>query len=283
MNVWQRSRYQASLEGLVALLDLEELDRDLYRGRNPEGDDLPVLYGGQVAAQAVKAAAGTVPEGSVPHSLHGYFLRPGQVDRPIILRVSRDRDGRSFSARHVVALQDAQVILSLSVSFHRPEPGVVFEVPGPTDVPEPSSLEPLGDRSMMRRWTKIFDFRLASMEPSGQPASERSVPTRMWVRTTGPIGADPVLHACILTYVSDLNSGFGGLDLPIEPPAGGPSLDHAMWLHRPVDVQDWFLFDLEPVVAAGGRGFYHGAIYDRGGSRCASISQELLTRSPRSR
>jgi acyl-CoA thioesterase-2 len=281
MDTARQRSHPVSLEEFLDLLSIEELDRDLYRARNPEPAGRPVLYGGHVAAQALQAAARTIPDGRLPHSLHGYFLRPGQVDRPTILRVNRDRDGNSFSARHVVALQDAQVILSMSVSFHREEDGVEHEARTPPDVPGPGALLSADPRGVLGEWMGIFEFRLTTPEQVPPPTTRWAAPTRMWSRTTGPIGQDRVLHACVLTYISDLSSGFGDLGLPIDPPSGGPSLDHALWLHRPLNVEEWFFLDLEPLITAGSRGLYHGAIYDHQRRRCASISQEMLTRTPR--
>jgi len=270
------------LPAFLELLDIEELDRDLYRAKNPQPTTRAVLYGGQVASQALRAAALTVTEGFLPHSLHGYFLRPGQVHRPTILRVNRDRDGRSFCARHVVALQDARVILSLSVSFHLPEDGVEDESRPAPLVLAPEKLMAPDATSVLGDWMKIFDFRLMPEIAPESSTGANTAPTRMWIRTKSPIGDDPILHACVLTYASDFSSGFGDRGLPIEPPSGGPSLDHSLWLHRALDVEDWFLLDLEPLITAGGRGLYGGAIYDRHGRRCASLTQELLTRFPRS-
>lgn len=273
-------RVAQSLDDLLSLFDVEEIDRDLYRGLNPEPGGRQVLFGGHVAAQALRAAHRTVPDGFMPHSLHGYFLRPGQVDRPTILHVHRDRDGRSFSARRVEAIQDGQVILSLAVSHQRPEPGVEYRTAPLDAAPGPEDFFPANPLGVLGEWLQAFEFRVPALErPPAKPGYWDS-PTTMWCRTTGPVGADPILHACLLTYVSDLSTGFGDADLPIFPSSGGPSLDHAMWLHRPLDVEQWFLIDLQPVIACGGRGLYVGGIYDHQRRRCASISQELLTRSP---
>jgi acyl-CoA thioesterase-2 len=236
-----------TVDYLLELLDIEELDRDLFRAQNPQPPDRGVLYGGQVAAQALIAASRTVPDGRRPHSLHGYFLRPGQVDRPTILRVDRDRDGRSFSARHVVAVQDGEVIFSMVASFHLDEQGVDFEPPPPVIKP-PEELYVPDVGGAFHSWSSVFEFRL------GRP---------------------------ILAYVSDLGSGFVDLGLPIYPPGGGPSLDHAVWFHRPLAVDEWFLLHQEPLIATGGRGLYHGAIYDHHWKKCASIAQELLARPDR--
>ncbi len=264
-------------EEFIDLLDVEELDKDLYRAKNPPAGRRRVLYGGQVMAQALRAAAATVTPDRFPHSLHGYFLRPGQVDRPTILQVNRDRDGRSFSARHVVAIQDAQVILSVSVSFHVAEQGVEVELPAPPDVPRPGDLIPADPRGSLGEFVEIFEFELMHPEQpvaGGYWTNSR----RIWMRTRGRLPADPILHACVQTYASDISTGFGDLNLPIMPPAGGPTLDHSLWFHRALDAQDWFLLDQEPVISAGARGLYQGGLYDRNLRRCTSLAQEVLTR-----
>jgi acyl-CoA thioesterase-2 len=269
-----------TLESLLKLLDIEELDRDLFRADNPEPPDRPVLYGGQVAAQALIAATRTVPEGRLPHSLHGYFLRPGQVHRPTILQVDRDRDGRSFSARHVVAVQDGEVIFSMVASFHVAEEGVDFDSPAPSIAP-PDDLYAPESSSGFAPWRNVFEFRFGRPERRVPGLEFQPGPSTTWVRTRGGVGDDPLMHTAILTYVSDLGSGFADLDLPIWPPSGGPSLDHAVWFHRRLAVDEWFLLHQDPVVAGGGRGLYHGGIFDSHMRRCASIAQELLARPPR--
>jgi acyl-CoA thioesterase-2 len=258
----------SSVEDLLTLLELEELDRDLYRAENPPQTLLPHLYGGQVAAQAARAASLTVPEGRFLHSLHGYFLRSGQSDRPTILRVDRDRDGKSFSARHVNALQNGEVILSLLVSFNVERDGREFQetampsaVP-PDDVPE----QEIGGHNTM------FDLRPASggVEGSKWPGLSH----QFWARTRGALPDDRLIHECALTYLSDMGTGF--MKVPSDEPMGGPSLDHALWFHRPVRMDEWVLVDLEPVIASGGRAYYTGAVYTPDGTLVATLTQEHL-------
>jgi acyl-CoA thioesterase-2 len=265
------------LQEFLSLLDVEELDRDLYRARNPQVGRRRVLYGGQVLAQALRAAAATVSPDRFPHSLHGYFLRPGQVDRPTILHVNRDRDGRSFSARHVVAVQDSQVILSVSVSFHVDEPGVDVEIPPEPEVASPVGLIAADPQGSLGEFVEIFEFGLLERE---RQLTDRywTNPRQIWMRTRGPVGSDRVVHACVQTYASDISTGFGDLGLPIMPPAGGPTIDHSLWFHRRLDTQDWFLLDQAPVVSAGARGLYQGGLYDQARRRCTSLAQEILTR-----
>jgi acyl-CoA thioesterase-2 len=254
---------------LLRLLDLEELDRDLYRAQNPDQPAFPNLYGGQVAAQAARAAGLSAPEGRYVHSLHGYFLRAGRADRPTILRVDRDRDGKSFSARHVNAIQDGEVIMSLLVSLQTEREGVERqEIAFPTDVPRPDDVpeQPLAGHNTM------FDLRPA-VEASGDfPGLEH----RFWARTRGALPDDQHVHACALVYLSDMGTGFA--KSPGSEPAGGPSLDHAIWLHRPTRLDEWVLVDLEPVSAAGTRAYYTGAVFAADGTLVASISQEHVMR-----
>ncbi len=260
---------------LQELLDLEELDRDLYRAHNPRQPFTPHLYGGQVAAQAVRAAAFTVPEGRYPHSMHGYFLRRGEADYPTIMRVARDRDGRSFSARHVVALQRGEAIFTASVSFHvDEESGDYPGVPLPTDIAEPETLteRDIGNLTIM------FEVRgLIDTFDGAEDVNRWRGARRLWARTREPLPDDRVLHICGLVYLSDMSTGFVELDVPGLPP-GGPSLDHSLYFHRPVRVDDWLFMSLEPVSAAGARGVYRGSIHDRNGRLGASIFQETLLR-----
>ena len=254
-----------TIRGMAELLDLEELDRDLYRGRNVASDPPRVtLFGGQVAAQALRAAAATVPDDRFPHSLHGYFLRPGRPEHPVILRVSRDRDGRSFSARHVAAIQDGEVIFSMLASFHVDEQGGELAEPMPAEVPAPEGIVGLD-------FDGITEIRPVGLdEPDG-------VPCRLWVRIVTPLTHDRTVQACALAYLSDIGSGFGRITRD-DLPRGGPSIDHTVWFHRPARADRWLLLDLFPVKAFGGRGVYRGTIYDRDGVLAAELAQESLLR-----
>ncbi|MDL4817482.1 acyl-CoA thioesterase [Actinomadura opuntiae] len=255
---------------VLELLDLEELDRDLYRGTLVFDDPYP-LYGGQVAAQALRAAGGTVPEGRLPHSLHGYFLRGGDAARPTIFRVDRDRDGRSFSARRVVALQGGEVIFNMSVSFQQPAVDEDRQVHPAPDAPGPEALP---DEEMPRL------FSMDSRVPP-QPYAAADFPTRLWSRCVEPLPDDDLLHACVLTYLSDISSGLTALH--DGNARSGSSLDHAVWFHRPVRMDEWVLMDLVPLTVASGRGLYSGTIHTRDGALVASLTQECLFRTPRDR
>lgn len=255
---------------LVALLALERVEPDEFRA-DAVFDDRLALYGGQVAAQALRAAAETVPDGRAPHSLHGYFLRPGDASAPTLLRVDRDRDGRSVSARRVVALQEGEVVFSMAASFQVPKESPDRQVePGP-DGGDPERLAPY----LIPRLTSM-DGRIGPQPLS----SARSLPTRFWGRCTADLPDDPVWHAAALTYLSDMSSGIGPLgDAEYR---SGSSLDHALWFHRPVRMDDWVLLDLVPRTVSDGRGWYWGTVHDREGRLVASLTQEALFR-PRER
>lgn len=255
---------------LATLLDLEELDRDLFRGRNGNhGEPRYSLFGGQVAAQALRAASRTIDPGRMPHSLHGYFLRRGQPDHPVIFSVDRDRDGGSFSARHVRAIQHGEVIFSMLASFKVPEEAPTFESPAPRQVPPPEELEPSG-------WDALVETRdVMSREFHGHTVTDC-----LWCRVTTPLPDDSVVHACALTYLSDYGGGFIHLDVEGLPP-GGPSIDHVLWFHEPARVDDWILVDLRPERASDARGTYLGTLRRRDGTLAAVVGQECLLRFPR--
>jgi acyl-CoA thioesterase-2 len=259
------------LTGLAALLDLEMLDRDLFRGQNEHGAQARLsLYGGQVAAQALAAAGATVPEGRLPHSLHGYFLRPGLVDRPVILQVDRDRDGGSFSARHVRAVQDGEVIFSMLASFQAPESGASYDAVATrhAGAPDPESL---------RSRPSPFLVEVREVTPTRVGDGQVRHSDCLWVRATDRLPDDPLVHACALTYVSDLGSGFGQVDVP-GLAVGGPSIDHSVWFHEPIRADEWMLLELWPSKAGGSRGVYGGSLRGVDGRLGALVAQEMLLR-----
>ena len=226
---------------LEDLLDLEELDTNLYRAGNPAEQYMPHLYGGQVAAQALRAAANTVPEGRFPHSIHGYFLRGGRPDRPTIMAVDRDRDGASFSARHVNALQEGEVIFSALASFHVDEDGVDYQLPNlPADVADPDSMP----ESIARVTTRCSTF--GTSLPSRQNPGVRAA---CGPGQHGVLAEDRVTRACALTYLSDM--GWAFYNTLGTTGIAGPSLDHAVWFHRSVTANQWVLLDLYPVSGRG--------------------------------
>lgn len=251
--------------GVRDLLALEELERDLFRAATVFDDPFP-LYGGQVAAQALMAAGRTVADDRAPHSLHGYFLRGGDARRPTVFRVLRDRDGRSFSARRVEAVQQGQVVFTLSASFQVPEHGPEHQVGPVPDVADPDTLPTM-------EMPRLFSFE--ARRPV-QPYPHARWPTRFWARCTDPLPDDPLVHAGALTYLSDILTGL----VPLQDGGRwiGSSLDHAVWLHRPVRLDEWVLIDLVPHAAGGGRGWYTGTISGRDGGLRASLAQETLFR-----
>ncbi|MGZ6967822.1 MAG: acyl-CoA thioesterase [Acidimicrobiia bacterium] len=255
--------------GLAALLDLEALDRDLFRGENEPGAGARMsLYGGQVAAQALRAAGATVPPERLPHSMHGYFLRPGLVDRPVILHVDRDRDGGSFSARHVRAVQDGEVIFSMVASFHAREESATFDAVATRGGADPATLAAR---------PSPFLVEVREVTPTRIGGGQVRHSDSLWVRASSPLPDDPLVHACAVTYVSDLGSGFGQVDVP-GLPAGGPSIDHSLWFHEPIRADEWMLLELWPLKASGSRGVYSGSLRSGDGRLGALLAQEMLLR-----
>jgi acyl-CoA thioesterase-2 len=250
---------------LLDVLDLEEIDTNLYRSRLVFADPFP-LYGGQVAAQALLAAGRTVEPDRLPHSLHGYFLRSGDAARPAIFRVDRDRDGRTFSARRVVALQGGEVIFNMSASFSAGSAGPDIQVDPAPEVEPPDGLPGYAIPRL---------FSMEGRRPA-QPYGEARYPTRFWARSTAPLPADDLVHACVLVYLSDIGTGLAAL--PEDEASPGPSLDHALWFHRPARLDEWMLTDMVPRTVAAGRGWYTGTLRTADGVLAASFVQETLFR-----
>ena len=279
-------------ERLVDLLDLEEIDLNIFRGQSPH-ESLQRVFGGQVAGQALVAAGRTVDEQRPVHSLHAYFLRPGIPGVPIVYEVERVRDGRSFTTRRVIAVQRGRTIFNLTASFHLPETSVEHQVPMP-DVPDPESLPKLADEirghlgslpDPLERMARRQAFDLRYVERLRWNASElEGVEPRsgVWMRAIGSLGDDPLVHTCALTYASDMTL-LDAVRIPVEP-LWGPrsfdtaSLDHAMWFHGPFRADEWFLYQQESPIAAGARGLARGQIYDREGKLIVSVMQEGLFR-----
>jgi acyl-CoA thioesterase-2 len=251
---------------LVELLTLEQVEIDLFRA-TVVYDDPWSLYGGQVAAQALRAAAHTVPDTRSPNSLHAYFLSPGDAARPVLFKVHRDRDGRSYSNRRVVAIQNGKVILNLTASFQEPEDGLDWQPHRMPDVAGPD------DPAVTVVQTRMLGFEVR-VPP--QEAPDLRFPTRTWMRGVDAFD-EPILHACVLTYLSD---NYTGLSLAPGMTEAGilTSLDHAVWFHRPARLDDWVLIDLVPESTAGGRGMYTGRIFTRDGAHIAGLAQESLFR-----
>jgi len=276
-----------STDELLSLLDLETIEDGLYRGRQPD-TSLQRVFGGQVASQALVAATRTVDGGRAVHSLHAYFLHPGDTAVPIVYDVERTRDGRSFSTRRVVARQHGRTIFYLSASFQVPEDGLEHQDSMP-DVPPPEDSPELGDvlakisgrprDDWDREWAAL-DVRYAA--EVGAPGHRRDPVSRVWLKSSGPIGDDPVVHAAVLTYASDLTL-LSAAVLPHGTYIGDPrlqpaSLDHAMWFHRPFRADEWLLYDQSSPSASGGRGLATGRLFTADGDLAVSVVQEGLLR-----
>ena len=265
-------------DDLASLLEVEILEKDLYRGYNqPSSEQWPRLYGGQIMAQALRAASHTVDPDRLPHSLHGYFLRPGRNDLPVLLQVWRDRDGHSFSARRVAAIQDGEVIFNMSTSFHRPEPGADYIGDLPLDAPSYEELEDTVEYGRMGAWLRVRAIPSRKPLPTGDGFPRSS---RLWCRVIQRLADDPVVHACALAYVSDMGSGFAETELPGSP-RGGASIDHSIWFQDPVRADEWVLVEMWPMKAGGARGLYAGSMRDAHGRLAGLLTQEMLIRPAR--
>ncbi|PZS03883.1 MAG: acyl-CoA thioesterase II [Pseudonocardiales bacterium] len=283
----------AALAQLVEVLDLEPIEVDIFRGVSPQ-TALQRVFGGQVAGQALVAAGRTVPPDRAVHSLHAYFLRPGDPALPIVYTVDRIRDGRSFTSRRVVAVQHGQAIFSLSASFQAAESGFEHQDPMP-DVPDAESLPTFEERiapyaeriGAFATLPRPIELRYIDDPPWVQrDAGPRDARSRVWMRSAGPLPDDPLLHACALTFASDLTlldsvqvrHGVAfGADRVL--PA---SLDHAMWFHRPFRFDEWLLYTSESPSATGGRGLAIGRFWSRAGDHVVTVVQEGLLRIARS-
>jgi acyl-CoA thioesterase-2 len=271
---------QDAVDRFVAMLEVERLDSDLFRAWNPplpEGRPRQALFGGQVAAHSLRAAQATVDPGLRAHSLHGYFLRPGKDDAHTILRVDRIRDGRSFGTRTVVAQQDGEAIFTLTASFHHDEPGAETSTPI-ADVPGPEEL--LAEHGPTQHpWDIGSPFLRVEVPGYGHLHASPDPRRAFWIRTRGTLPDDPGLHACVLTNVSDMGV-VGAVWAAIGPrrPAMGASLDHALWLHRPVRADQWLLFDVSSRATGGARGLGVGSLHTADGVHAATIAQEALVR-----
>ena len=283
-------RGQTVLDGLVRLLDLEQLEVNLFRGVSPPQSPTRV-FGGQVAGQALVAAGRTVPVDRGVHSLHAYFIRPGDPRVPIIYQAERVRDGRSFSTRRVLAIQHGEAIFSLSASFQLPQEGLEHSEPAPVDVPDPESLPSLGERiagggdaGWLGRTPRPLDMRFVE-EPiwSSSRSDTSDRPMRVWMRADGTLPDDPLLHVCLLTYASDLTllgSVLARHDVS-STRVQMASLDHAMWFHRPFRADEWLLYTCYSPTASGSRGLATGRFTTRDGRHVATTVQEGLVRIPR--
>jgi acyl-CoA thioesterase-2 len=280
-----------TLDRLVDLLNLEQIELDIFRGRSPE-HRLQRVFGGQVAGQALVAAGRTVPADRPVHSLHAYFIRPGDPALPIVYIVDRVRDGKSFTTRRVSAIQHGKTIFTLSASFHHDEPGPVHAIAIP-QVPPPESVLPAAERlaklpgaPVRRLFTNNpIDLRFIgplTYEAQLDPAL-RADRNLVWLRADGELPDDPLLHVCLMTYASDmtlldtvlLRHGLSWAD----GHTSGASLDHAMWFHRPFRADRWLLYAQDSPFAGGARGLARGEVFTAEGHLVVSVVQEGLIRS----
>jgi acyl-CoA thioesterase II len=279
-----------SLKELLDLLDLEQIEVNIFRGRSPEERQQRV-FGGQVAGQALVAAGRTVPDDRHVHSLHAYFIRPGDPSVPIVYTVDRVRDGRSFTTRRVSAIQHGKTIFTLSASFQILEDGPEHQSPMP-DVPGPETLPTFQDRleklfgPIDDAWYRKRPVDLRHVTPlTWEAAKDESMSgpeSKVWLRVDGDLPDDPLLHVCLMTYASDmtlldtvlLNHGLAWGDKRTM----GASLDHAMWFHRPFRADRWLLYAQDTPNASGARGLARGEVFTETGELVVSVVQEGLVR-----
>ena len=281
---------QAAVDQLLEVLDLKKIDAATFQGESPQVGAQRV-FGGQVAGQALVAAGRTVDPERRVHSLHGYFVRPGDPTVPIEFTVETIRDGRSFSVRRSTAQQHGRTIFFMSASFQVTEEGLDHHTPPPEGVPGPD------DTRTMQDWLAVYPEREAAFRKAPQAIDVRYVGTpgwvppgdrdaadeqRVWMRINGKLPDDPLIHACALTYASDLSLLDSVLSMHGEVwgPGGviGASLDHALWLHRPFRADEWFLYDCTSPSASGSRGLASGRMFTEDGRHIASAVQEGLLR-----
>jgi acyl-CoA thioesterase-2 len=278
------------LEDLVKVLTLERLELDLFRGESRDVGS-PQVFGGQVLGQALRAASATI-ENRMAHSLHAYFLRRGDFNAPIVYEVDRARDGKHFSTRRIVAIQHGEQIFNMAASFQTAESGLDHQSQMP-DVPPPEKLPdleafcrehlsgaPANVKRMLER-KRPFEFRPVNPQIY---LSREKLPARknIWFRAVSALPDDEALHRCLLAYVSDFNLLDTAL-MPhgmslVSPNLAIASIDHAMWFHRSVRVDDWLLYSIDSPSASGARGFSRGEVYSLDGRLVASTSQEGMLR-----
>ncbi len=281
----------SSAEELLDLLDLETVDVNLFRGTQPD-TIMQRVFGGQVAGQALVAAARTVDEELLVHSLHSYFLRPGDTSVPIVYDAERIRDGRSFATRRVVARQHGRPIYYMTASFQITEPGfehqdVMPTVPSPDEAPDMAELIRRGSPTNADRWVKewsALEMRwIGDSRPGGElPPEQRPAQSRLWIRISGKLDDSPLTHRAAFTYASDMTLLASALVphgvLISDPGLQSASLDHTIWFHRPFRADTWLLYDQVSPSASGARGLAIGRVFAQDGTLVATVAQEGLIR-----
>ncbi len=284
----------SAVDRMMSILDLEQIEADRYRGQSPQ-DGWQRVYGGQVIGQALVAASRTVTDRQL-HSLHGYFLRPGDPTIPIFYEVERVRDGKSFCTRRVVAFQHGKEIFIMSASFQIAEEGLEHQIDmdmdavrGPETLPGEAEMKammlsrPNVPEPVKRYWERDRPIEFRPIDLTHYVSREKLPPRQqIWVRSTSPLSDGPALHKCALAYMSDmtlldtslfahgLNMFTGRLQMA--------SLDHAMWFHRPFEAHDWMLYVQDSPSSSNARGFCRGSFYSKSGNLIASVAQEGLIR-----
>ncbi|GLS29802.1 (3S)-malyl-CoA thioesterase [Mesorhizobium albiziae] len=281
----------AAMQELLSILDLEKLEHNLYRGRSPKVNWQRV-FGGQTIAQSLVAAQRTVEPDRHAHSLHAYFMRPGDITVPIIYEVERLRDGGSFTTRRVTAIQHGHAIFSLEASFQVDEQGLEHQVAMPRDVPGPERLKTQRElldhakhvpENIRRYWARERPLEIKPVTLEHYTSREKLPPEQnIWLRTTGAVPADRAMQTAVLAYLSDMTlldtSTFPHGRAVFDPDLQVASLDHAMWFHRPHPLDGWLLYTQDTPSSSGSRGFTRGAIYGEDGTLIASVAQEGLIR-----
>jgi acyl-CoA thioesterase-2 len=281
-----------AMQELLDILDLEQLEHNLYRGRSPR-TSWQRVFGGQVVGQALVAAQRTVDPARRVHSLHSYFMRPGDSTVSIVYEVERLRDGGSFTTRRVTAIQNGEAIFSLEASFQVEEEGLDHQFPMPLDVPPPETLmngreliAAYGERvpeNIRRYWERDRPIEMKPVFLEHYTSREKLPPVQqIWIRVTGPVPDDRATQSVVLAYLSDLTlldtSTFAHGRALFDPDIQAASLDHAMWFHRPHRLDGWLLYSQDSPSASGARGFTRGLIYSEDGRLVASVAQEGLIR-----
>jgi len=285
----KNGRVASALDDLIKLLDLEVIEVNIFRGVSPD-ENRQRVFGGQVAGQALIAASRTVDDKSRHvHSLHAYFLRPGDPNVPILYEVDRIRDGKSFTTRRVIAIQHGKAIFNLQASFQIFEKGLENHIQMPKDLPPAESLPDFKERmtpykEQIGDWfdhPRPIDLRYIDSDPFSRK-NIKSAGQKLWMRADGKLPDDPVLHACIVTYASDMSlldtallpHGISWTDKGIQM----ASLDHVMWFHRPFRADDWLLYDQIALSTSNARGLASGSIFTKSGELVVTVAQEGLTR-----